>query len=94
MTRPSLIKIDLSSINNAEELHSTLCNSLNFPNWYGRNWDAFWDAITALVEMPQALEFSGWDVFSARMPHDTKMLQQCLTELASKFPELAPQVRY
>ena len=94
MTRSSLIKIDLSSIKNAEELHCALCNSLNFPNWYGRNWDAFWDAVTGLVEMPEELEFFGWGTFSERMPRDAKMLQQCLTELAAEYPERASRVHY
>ena len=92
--RSSVIKIDLSSIKKSDELHSALSNSLNFPGWYGRNWDAFWDAISALVEMPKELEFYGWNVFSERMPHHAKMLQQCLTQLAAEFPELAPEVRY
>ncbi|UEH11155.1 barstar family protein [Pseudomonas sp. HN8-3] len=94
MTRTSIIKIDLSRIQNPKELHATLCTSLNFPNWYGRNWDAFWDAISGLVEMPETLEFSGWDIFSEHLPHDAKMLRQCLAELATHYPELASRVRY
>lgn len=94
VVRLSIIKIDLSSIRNSDELHSALSNSLNFPSWYGRNWDAFWDAISALVEMPKELEFCGWNSFSERMPHDAKMLQQCLMQLTAEFPDLALEVRY
>ena len=86
MTRSSLIKIDLSRIQNHKELHATLCTSLNFPNWYRQNWDAFWDAITGLVEMPDTLEFSDWDIFSEHLPHDAKMLWECLAELATLLP--------
>ncbi|WP_306419097.1 barstar family protein [Pseudomonas carnis] len=86
MTRSSLIKIDLSRIQNHKELHATLCTSLNFPNWYRQNWDAFWDAITGLVEMPDTLEFSDWDIFSEHLPRDAKMLWECLAELATLLP--------
>jgi len=86
VTRSSLIKIDLSRIQNHKELHATLCTSLNFPNWYRQNWDAFWDAITGLVEMPDTLEFSDWDIFSEHLPHDAKMLWECLAELATLLP--------
>lgn len=51
MSRVQLVEIDLRAITSAEELHSLLMESLNFPGWYGANWDAFWDAITGLVEM-------------------------------------------
>ena len=94
MTRSSIIKIDLTRIQNPKELHATLGTSLNFPTWYGQNWDAFWDAITGLVEMPETLEFSGWDIFSECLPHDAKMLRQCLAELATPYPDLASRVRY
>ncbi|WP_268800413.1 barstar family protein [Pseudomonas huanghezhanensis] len=38
----------------AEELHCVLRGALGFPGWQGCNWDAFWDAITGLIEMPRA----------------------------------------
>ena len=94
MTRSSIIKIDLTRIQNPKELHATLGTSLNFPTWYGQNWDAFWDAITGLVEMPETLEFSGWGIFSGRLPRDARMLRQCLAELATHCPDLTSRVRY
>lgn len=94
MTRSSIVKIDLSRIQTPKDLHTTLGISLSFPDWYGQNWDAFWDAIIGLVEMPETLEFSGWDIFSERLPHDAKMLRQCLAELATLYPDLASRVGY
>lgn len=63
MVRSPVIKINLSSIKNSDDSHSVLSSSLNFPGWYGQNWDAFWDAIGALVEMPKEFEFFGWNIF-------------------------------
>ena len=67
MSRVQLVEIDLRAITSAEELHSLLMESLNFPGWYGANWDAFWDAITGLVEMPYTVRFLGWAQFSQRL---------------------------
>ncbi|KAA0946941.1 MULTISPECIES: barstar family protein [unclassified Pseudomonas] len=94
MTRLPVIKIDLSSIKDSQELHSTLSNVLGFPDWYGQNWDAFWDAITGLVEMPITLQLSGWDIFSEHLPQDARLLQQCLTDMTLNYPDLAPEVHY
>ncbi|MED1955148.1 barstar family protein [Brevibacillus formosus] len=55
------IAIDVSNVKSNEDLHSLLKSSLNFPDFYGMNMSAFWDAITGLVEMPINLTFIGWN---------------------------------
>lgn len=94
MARLPVIKIDLSPINESNQLHSTLSNALGFPDWYGQNWDAFWDAITSLVEMPIKLELVGWRVFSEHLPRDARLMRQCLTDMTIEYPDLAPEVHY
>ena len=94
MPRVQLVEIDLRAITCAEELHSLLMESLNFPGWYGANWDAFWDAITGLVEMPYTVRFLGWPQFSQRLPHEAVLLQECLTEMQGEYPQLASEVVY
>ncbi len=94
MARLSVIKIDLSSVKASSQLHSILRNALSFPDWYGQNWDAFWDAITNLVEMPIKLELVGWSVFSEHLPRDARLMRQCLTNMTIEYPDLAPEVNY
>lgn len=94
MTRPQLVQIDLNGVMNAKELHSTLSDALGFPGWYGCNWDAFWDAITGLVEMPVHLRISGWDVLCRRLPKDAELMQRCLEDLSLEHPSLAPNVEF
>ncbi|WP_375056816.1 barstar family protein [Zobellella sp. DQSA1] len=94
MSRAQLIEVDLRAIANTEELHSLLARSLNFPGWYGANWDAFWDAITSLVEMPYTLRFLGWSQLSQRLPREAALFKACLTEMQSEYPQLASEVVY
>lgn len=54
------IVIDLSHVKSIKELHKVLKQDLCFPEFYGMNWDAFWDAITGLMTMPRRLIIKGW----------------------------------
>jgi RNAse (barnase) inhibitor barstar len=94
VSRQARVTIDLSAINSPRQLHAALAAALGFPAMYGMNWDAFWDAITGLVDMPQQLELRGWPAFAARLPHDAAILQRSLARLAQDMPDQAAQLRY
>jgi RNAse (barnase) inhibitor barstar len=68
MARSACVIIDLSAVQTPVELHHLLMEKLDFPGWYGCNWNAFWDAITVLVAMPEILQFKGWAGFELRLP--------------------------
>ncbi|AJO79127.1 barstar family protein [Pseudomonas sp. MRSN 12121] len=94
MTRPPRVSIDLDAVTSAAELHAVLRDALGFPAWYGANWDAFWDAITGLVDMPEYLQFSGWAGLATRLPGEAALLRRCLANMTSLYPQLAPQVAF
>lgn len=94
MTRKASVTFDLSAIASVRELHGIMATTLGFPDWYGPNWDAFWDVIIGLVEMPERLQLIGWDSFEQRFPRDAWIMKKCLTDLASEYPANAPQVEY
>lgn len=94
MTCPQIVTIDLGGVQNQEELHGCLAEALGFPDWYGRNWDAFWDAITGLVDMLEVLGLHGWPAFAASMPKESKQLMELLGEMNEKYPIEAPKVIY
>ncbi|WP_085718572.1 barstar family protein [Pseudomonas sp. B28(2017)] len=94
MARLQVVKVDLSEVMSSDELHSILKDALGFPDWYGCNWDAFWDAITGLVEMPILMKISGWNTLSRRLPRDAKLMQKILEDMKIEYPELAPNVEF
>lgn len=75
MSRPRFIRIDLINVTSTLDLHSILRDSLGFPGWYGCNWDAFRDAITGLVQLPEKLQIIGWDSLSLRFLQDAELMQ-------------------
>ncbi|MER6991322.1 barstar family protein [Saccharopolyspora hirsuta] len=50
------------------------------------NWDAFWDAITGLVELPDEITFIGWDSLEEKLPRDAEIMRRVLDRyLAGPF---------
>ncbi|MFG2695789.1 barstar family protein [Kitasatospora sp. NPDC048407] len=68
--------IDLGSVCNERDLHALVKRELGFPAFYGMNWDAFWDAITGLIEMPDELRFAYWAELELRVPQAASALRR------------------
>lgn len=51
----NIVSIDLNRQESIKQLHTTFKQKLNFPDFYGMNWDAFWDVITGESKMPTNL---------------------------------------
>ena len=94
MARREIVEMDLRFVQTAEQLHELLSDALGFPQWYGMNWDAFWDAITGLVEMPKKLRLVGWRGLTERLPRDAEIMRTCLDELIVEMPHLASEIEY
>lgn len=42
--------LDCTQITDKTDLHKTLCEGLNFPDWYGNNLDALYDCLTGITD--------------------------------------------
>lgn len=73
-------------VRDAESLHGLLRRALGFPDWCGANWNAFWDAITGLVEMPETLVLRDWDVLASRLSRDAFDLLDLLLHAEGTYP--------
>ena len=92
--RVGIVEIDLSPIATPSDLQTLLAESLGFPDFYGHNWNAFWDAITGLVSMPHRLRFVGWHYFAKRLPQEAQQLQDCLRDALSRYPDWSSSIEY
>ena len=82
------VTVDLSSASTSSDVHAAFAATLRFPDFYGQNWDAFWDAITGLVEMPRKLTVNGWSHLEAVLPRDAHLLRECLADMNRKYPDI------
>lgn len=89
-----LVVLDVSNVKSEAELHRILKEKLDFPDFYGMNWSAFWDAITGLVELPETLIFEGWESLRISLPTDSEILKQKLDKRNEMFPSWKSIVVY
>ncbi len=83
--------LDVGGVQSVQELHALLKEKLALPDFYGHNWDAFADAVSGLVQLPEKLRFTGWDKLAARLPKDSAVLKKILTEHYTRTaPDRAP----
>jgi ribonuclease inhibitor len=87
-------EIDLRAVASIEELHSVFARALDFPDSYGRNWDAFWDAIAGLVKLPPRVRLIGWHDCKSRFPRDTMAIRRCFEDYRNLWKEQASEIEY
>ena len=61
-----LYTIDFREVKYYLEMHKTIKQSLDFPDYYGENWDAFWDCLTDMYGDPIHIEILGLDVIEEK----------------------------
>lgn len=88
------VEIDLRELQSVEQLHAQLRAKLNFPAFCGENWDAFWDAIAGLVELPERVRLLGWASFEASFPRDAAIMRKCLSDYRQELGERASEIEY
>ena len=54
--------LDFSNVNYINEVHEIIKKGLDFPDYYGKNWYAFWDCLTDMYGDPIHIEIIGLDV--------------------------------
>ena len=86
--------VDCSTVSTDKDFQRLLSDRLAFPSFYGKNWDAFWDAVTGLVEMPKQLTFKNYKQFKNRFPADCRILEKCLNDMNDKYPSIDCKVVY
>ena len=56
-----LYTIDFSEVKHYMEIHSIIQKALDFPDYYGRNWSAFWDCLWDMYGDPVHIEIVGFE---------------------------------
>ena len=58
--------VDFTHVNYYLEMHAAIWKGLKFPDYYGCNWDAFWDCLTDMYGDPIHIEIIGIEVIERK----------------------------
>ena len=68
-------------------MHFTIRDALDFPDYYGCNWDAFWDCLTDMVGRPIHIEIIGLDVIRRKFDDSADKIIEILKELKHDYDD-------
>ena len=75
-----LYTIDFTNVQHYLEMHFIIREALDWPDYYGCNWDAFWDCLTNMVGRPIHIEILGLDVVERKFDDAAKTMIDTLRE--------------
>ena len=69
--------IDFTKVEYYIEMHKVIQEALDFPDYYGCNWSAFWDSLTDMYGEPIHIEILGLENIKNRFGEETvdKMIE-------------------
>lgn len=70
--------IDFTNVKNYLEMHFTIREGLEFPDYYGCNWSAFWDCLTDMYGDPIYIEIIGLEVIERKFGAPAKKMIEIL----------------
>lgn len=81
------VELKVSLITEESVLHDYLFKTLNFPSYYGSNWDAFDECINNDVSRPINIKVIGFMQLLKQVPRGAKLLKDCLTNYGERYPD-------
>jgi RNAse (barnase) inhibitor barstar len=77
----NIVELNVSDIKTREELHELLYSSLNLPDYYGHNWDAFDECIRDTeIDLPSLVRVRGMLDLSESLPREAAMFRECASD--------------
>ena len=76
---PNTQRVDVGSVTSSQELHELLAEVFHFPDYYGKNWDAFDECIRD-IELPLHIEIIGLETLRERLPREADLFQRCIAD--------------
>ena len=72
--------VDFTNVKYYLEMHAVIKEALEFPDYYGCNWDAFWDCLTNMTGRPIHIEIIGLDVIESKFDDAANTMIDILRE--------------
>lgn len=74
--------LDFTNVKNYIEVHQIIKKAFDFPDYYGENWDAFWDCMRDMVDEDAFnIHIYGYENFKKRFPSSAKIFSELLEDM-------------
>lgn len=82
MYRTPELKIEIKDSMDAQDVHVLLARALEFPDYYGHNWDAFEECLNddSACNPPEILIVRGWDTYIKNHENEAKQFWSCIDQ--------------
>ena len=70
--------IDFTNVNYYLEMHGVIWKALEFPDYYGCNWSAFWDCLSDMRGDPIHIEIIGIEVIERKFENAAEKMVEIL----------------
>lgn len=72
--------LDFRKVKTYLEMHFLIREVFDFPDYYGCNWDAFWDCLTNMIGRPIHIEIIGLGVIESKFDDAANTMIDILRE--------------
>ena len=72
--------VDFTNVKYYYDLHQILKDSLELPDFYGRNVSALWDCLTGMIETPLAVTLKGFDTLPKDLEKERDFILETFLE--------------
>ena len=73
--------VDFTNVKYYLEMYEVIKKSLDFPDYYGMNWSAFWDCLTDMIGDPIHIELIGMERVQNKFPRHAQIMLETLKDL-------------
>lgn len=79
--------IDLSGIIDLETFHEYISKKLDFPAYYGQNFDAFWDCLLDM-DSKSTIRVEGLADLRKNLPDTFEKLSKCISDYRKEYGQI------
>ena len=88
-----IVILDLFGCNSLNELHQRIKSAFNFPNYYGENWDAFYDLLSCGCDV-QKIDIIGTGTLPQELTRNISIMLRVLEDNKKQQNEAGNEFDY
>lgn len=91
MEKEKIITLDLTGCKYLGEIHQRIKKAFDFPDFYGENWDAFWDLLRTECDADKIV-IIGEETVSKELVPSMEMINEILQELKEHLEKYGERI--